>query len=368
MKSRFAISSVPRCSSRSSSTSSSRADSAAAIESGTPSRGRRRRAPARAAAARLHPRARPRLRDAAQELDDALRRLALQQVAGGAAADRGEQVLLGAGGGEDDDLAVRGGLAKPRQRAEPVEARHREVEQDEVGLELGRAAIASSPSAASPTTSKPCCVSRAGERVAGQRVVVDDQRIALCHRSKPYRQDGVMPTRVNMRQDGQETISRPGSSARSCSSACSGLRWRSFSTNTNLPHARSTLPQLRLVLQTVMAFAGGHRRACSPASATPSRGGALDLLLSTGFFVAARVDARLHDRPGARAGNRSSRPRRGSVSSAAALGALIAARAVRTRSQPARRRSANAIIARLLMLLLAWMALRSAAATLPTLD
>jgi hypothetical protein len=34
--------------------------------------------------------------DALEELRDAIRRLGLEQVAGGAAADRGEQVLLGA--------------------------------------------------------------------------------------------------------------------------------------------------------------------------------------------------------------------------------------------------------------------------------
>ena len=55
------------------------------------------------------------VRDAAQESDDALRRLALQQVAGGTAADRAEQVLLRAGGGQDDDLAARRRLAQPRR-------------------------------------------------------------------------------------------------------------------------------------------------------------------------------------------------------------------------------------------------------------
>ena len=75
--------------------------------------------------------------DAAQERDDPLGRLALQQVAGGARADRGEQVLLGAGRRQHDDLAAGSGGAQPRQRREPVEAGHGEVEQDEVGLELG---------------------------------------------------------------------------------------------------------------------------------------------------------------------------------------------------------------------------------------
>ena len=78
------------------------------------------------------------VRDAAEEGDDPLRRLALQQVAGRAGADRAEQVLLGAGGGQDDDFAAGGRGAQPRQRCQPVEARHREIEQNEVRLELGR--------------------------------------------------------------------------------------------------------------------------------------------------------------------------------------------------------------------------------------
>ena len=81
----------------------------------------------------------------------------LQQVAGRAGADRGEQVLLGAGRGEDDDLAVRRRLAEARQRREPVHVRHREVEQDEVRLEPLRPRR--SPRRRrrrAPTTSKPC--------------------------------------------------------------------------------------------------------------------------------------------------------------------------------------------------------------------
>ena len=54
------------------------------------------------------------VRDAAQERDDALRRLALEQVAGRAAADRGEQVLLRARGRQDDHLAVGSGRSQAR--------------------------------------------------------------------------------------------------------------------------------------------------------------------------------------------------------------------------------------------------------------
>src|SRR3954449_6048473 len=51
------------------------------------------------------------VRDAAEETDDPLRRLALQQIAGSAAADRPEQVVLGSRRREHDDLAARSGLA-----------------------------------------------------------------------------------------------------------------------------------------------------------------------------------------------------------------------------------------------------------------
>src|SRR4051812_31727010 len=51
------------------------------------------------------------LRDAAQEVDDPLGWLALQQVARGACANRAEEVLLRPGRREDHDLAVGGSVA-----------------------------------------------------------------------------------------------------------------------------------------------------------------------------------------------------------------------------------------------------------------
>ena len=141
MKRRFAISSVPRCSSSRSSTSTSRALSSSAIDV----RDAGVEAAALADAVEQSPRdlageRRLAVRDAVEELGDPLRRLGLQQVAGRAGADRGEQVLLGAGRGQDDDLAVGRGGAHARQRLEPAHPGHRQVEQDEVGLELARRA------------------------------------------------------------------------------------------------------------------------------------------------------------------------------------------------------------------------------------
>src|SRR5207245_2399119 len=74
--------------------------------------------------------------DPAQELDDPLGRLALQQVSRRTAADRSEQVLLRAVRGQDDDLAAGRRLPQARKRVEPVEPRHREVEQDDVRRQL----------------------------------------------------------------------------------------------------------------------------------------------------------------------------------------------------------------------------------------
>ena len=83
------------------------------------------------------------LGDAVQELDDPLGRLRLEQVAGGPAPDRGEQVLLGARSGQHDDFALGRRFAQARQGSEAVELGHREVEQHEVGLELPGDSIAS---------------------------------------------------------------------------------------------------------------------------------------------------------------------------------------------------------------------------------
>ena len=65
--------------------------------------------------------------DPVQELRDALRGLALQQVAGGAAADRRQEVLLRPGRGEHDDLALGRGRAELRKHLETARAGHVQV-------------------------------------------------------------------------------------------------------------------------------------------------------------------------------------------------------------------------------------------------
>jgi hypothetical protein len=75
--------------------------------------------------------------DALEELGDPVGRLGLEEVARSAATDRGEQILLRPRSGEDDDLAVGRRFAQARQGGEPVEARHQEVEENEIRLCLG---------------------------------------------------------------------------------------------------------------------------------------------------------------------------------------------------------------------------------------
>jgi hypothetical protein len=127
------------------------------------------------------------VRDAVEERCDLLRRLALQQVAGGAGADRREKVLLGAGGGEHDDLTLRSRMPQARQSGQPVHARHREVEQDEIGLQaLGvldcRLSLRGDADHVEAVRAK-----QRREGVAGQRMVVDDQDAG--GHSLPYRHE-----------------------------------------------------------------------------------------------------------------------------------------------------------------------------------
>jgi signal transduction histidine kinase len=140
---------------------------------------------ARAASTRPHlveqpARDRPRessvaLDDALEELSDALRRLRLEQVARRAAANGGEQILLGPGGCENDDLAAGRSLAQPWQRREAVEAGHQEVEQDEVGLSLSSGRDRFLSVRGDPGELEAVGTQQRRESLAGERVVVHDE-------------------------------------------------------------------------------------------------------------------------------------------------------------------------------------------------
>jgi signal transduction histidine kinase len=115
------------------------------------------------------------LADSAQELDQPLRRLVLEEVAGSTAADRGQEILLRPGGGQDDDLAVRRRVADPGQRLEPAHARHREVQQDELRLQAPRELDGAFAVTGLAHDGEVVLGQERSESVPRNRVVVDDQ-------------------------------------------------------------------------------------------------------------------------------------------------------------------------------------------------
>jgi signal transduction histidine kinase len=128
----------------------------------------------------------------------------------------------------------------------------------------------------------------------------------------------------------------------------------------------NSLPELRLVLQTVAAFAAGIIALLAGVRYSVE-GRRLDLLLSTGFFVASASTAAFSILP-ALNGHPIHRPE----AWAAVVGRLFSwvliacAPFVRGRSGP--KALANTIVAALLLVFLGWLALRSSASALPALD
>src|SRR5215213_2842734 len=141
------------------------------------------------------------VRDAAEEPHDALGRLALEQVTGSPATDRAEQVLLGAGSSQYDHLARWSSLAQPWQRAEAVEPRHREVEQDQVGRQLARPLDRRLPVFGFADHVEAVLPEKAGERRTCQRMVVDKQDSLSHGPPDPLFAGADLPTRLNVRQD-----------------------------------------------------------------------------------------------------------------------------------------------------------------------
>ena len=110
-----------------------------------------------------------------EEVDQPAGRLGLEQVAGRAAADRGEEVLLGPGGGEHDDLALRSGLADSGEGGEAVHSGHGEVEQHEVGRELRCLLERLRAVGRLADDGEPVLGEQRAERLPGERVVVDEE-------------------------------------------------------------------------------------------------------------------------------------------------------------------------------------------------
>jgi signal transduction histidine kinase len=113
--------------------------------------------------------------DAAQEGRDLLGRLGLQKVTGRAGANRREEVLLRVRRGQDDDLATRRLLADPRQRAEPIQAGHRKVEEKQIRLQPAQLRERLRAVRGFTDDVEALLLEQRRQRVACQRVVVDDQ-------------------------------------------------------------------------------------------------------------------------------------------------------------------------------------------------
>jgi signal transduction histidine kinase len=114
-------------------------------------------------------------RDTAQERRDLLGRLGLEQIAGGSAADRREQVLLRVGGGQHDDLALRRLVADAREGGQAVHAGHGQVEEDEIGLELARRGDRLLAARRVPDHLEALLREKGGESIPRQGMVVDEQ-------------------------------------------------------------------------------------------------------------------------------------------------------------------------------------------------
>ena len=103
----------------------------------------------------------------------------VDEVAGGAVADRAGDELLVLGVGEHQDL---GALRQRAGGGDAVHHRHPDVEADDVGADLAASSIASRPSPASPTTSMPSAsASKRGDASPHDRVVVHEQDADHCH-------------------------------------------------------------------------------------------------------------------------------------------------------------------------------------------
>ena len=256
------------------------------------------------------PRDRPResrvaVDDAVEELRDPLRRLGLEQVAGRAAANRGEQVLLGAGGREDHDLAPGRGLAEPGQRGEAVEAGHEEVEQDDVRLRLRRGRDRLLAVGRDPGELEAVRTQQRRERLAGERMVVDDEN-ACCHVFLIGSDRSADKTHVrNQRTELQAWLWGEV--------VLSGLLAASLALLLTHPTLRTQYdrPQLLLVLETTHGACRASSSRCSRASASRSIGLAHRPAPRGRLPHLVALDGGLRDHSGARQRLRSTGPRPG---------------------------------------------------------
>src|SRR5205085_10998206 len=131
----------------------------------------------------------------------------------------------------------------PGKRLEPVEPRHREIEQDEVGLQRTRELDRLLAVGRFAGNLELVLGHERGERLAGQRVVVDDEDPHVLPSRLSARR--VLPTRVNVRQDDKTYLSWLRDEV-----LLLGLLGAALALFVTYPTLRSTyeLPQVRLVL------------------------------------------------------------------------------------------------------------------------
>src|SRR5215210_3845529 len=110
-----------------------------------------------------------------EEVHEPLRRLCLQQITGRATTNRGKQVLLVSRSRQHDDLASGRLGPEERQRLESADSRHREIEEDDVRLELPRELERLGSVAGLTDDVEAAPREQAGEPVARQRMVVDEK-------------------------------------------------------------------------------------------------------------------------------------------------------------------------------------------------
>ena len=218
------------------------------------------------------------LDNALEEVGDPVGRLGLEQVAGGAAANRGEQVFLRAGGREDDDLAGGRRFAESRQRRQTVEARHQEIEEDDVGLCLGSGPDRLLAVCGEPDELEAVRTQQRPERVAGKGMVVDDENTC---RHWVLIGSGASADKSHMGRRRTEVQAWLWGEV-----VLSGLLAASLALFLAYPSLRTQYerPQLLLVLETTIALAG-VLVALLAAVRFSVDGRRTDLLLAAGFLI-----------------------------------------------------------------------------------
>ena len=301
------------------------------------------------------------LDDALEELRDPLGRLRLEEVAGCAAPDRGEQIFLRSGSREDDDLAVRGCLAEPRQGRETVEARHQEVEEHDVGLGLSRGRDRFLAVRGEPGELEAMRAQQRRERLAREGMVVDDEdpcrHVFLIGRRPSADKSQMRPQRTRLQAWLWGEI------------LLSGVLGASLALLLSHPALRTQYeaPAVFLVLETTMALAG-LLVAVLAANRFQVEGLRTDLLLAAGFFVGSLSTGAFAIIPVLDAG--SLHP---AEAWAASLGSILgtalvsAAPLVPGRGRSRRRALWDALTAAAIVLFAAWILLRAHAHQLPAL-